>query len=206
MMYLLNSSNQITLGKGFPGILAVLLVASVSCRSDHIPRILIETDLGAVTLEIYPEKAPVTANNFLQLVEQGVYSNAMFYRVVRPDNQPANPVKIEVIQGGLLEDSLIDRFNTIPHEITSETGIRHEDGVISMARNGPGTASTEFFICIGDQPSLDYGGNRNPDGQGFAAFGRVTSGMDVVRAIQQLPDSAQMLLEPVRIRQIKIVH
>jgi peptidyl-prolyl cis-trans isomerase A (cyclophilin A) len=205
-MYLLNSSNQITLGKGFPGILAVLLVASVSCRSDHIPRILIETDLGAVTLEIYPEKAPVTANNFLQLVEQGVYSNAMFYRVVRPDNQPANPVKIEVIQGGLLEDSLIDRFNTIPHEITSETGIRHEDGVISMARNGPGTASTEFFICIGDQPSLDYGGNRNPDGQGFAAFGRVTSGMDVVRAIQQLPDTAQMLLDPVRIRQIKIVH
>ena len=135
MMYLLNSSNQITLGKGFPGILAVLLVASVSCRSDHIPRILIETDLGAVTLEIYPEKAPVTANNFLQLVEQGVYSNAMFYRVVRPDNQPANPVKIEVIQGGFMEDSLLSRLSPIPHEPTSITGIRHVDGVISMARN-----------------------------------------------------------------------
>lgn len=188
------------------GSLVVLLFASVSCNSDQKQQVVIETDIGSVHLEVYPGKAPVTSNNFLHLVEQGVYSNAMFYRVVRLDNQPVNPVKIEVIQGGLLNDSLIGRFRAIPHEITTETGIRHTNGVISMARNDPGTASTEFFICIGDQPSLDFGGDRNPDGQGFAAFGRVTRGMDVIRAIQHMPDSAQMLLEPVMIRQIKIVR
>jgi peptidyl-prolyl cis-trans isomerase A (cyclophilin A) len=185
--------------------LLVLLVASASCRRDHKKTVVLETDLGSIYVEIDPYRAPVTAGNFLHLVEQGVYTNSKFYRVVRTDNQPANPVKIEVIQGGLLEDTLIDRFRTIPHEITSETGIRHEDGVISMARNGPGTASTEFFICIGDQPSLDYGGARNPDGEGFAAFGRVTRGMEVVRAIQQMPDTAQILQQPVRIRQIRFV-
>ena len=83
------------------------------------------------------------------------------------------------------------------------TGIRHTDGVISMARNGPGSASTEFFICLGDQPSLDQGGLRNPDGYGFAAFGKVFRGMEVVRAIQQRPDSGQFLIQPVVIRQVK---
>ena len=190
--------------KGIRASLLVLLVASFSCKSDLKQSVVIDTDQGAIYIEIDPGAAPVTAGNFLRLVEEGVYTSAKFYRVVRPDNQPVNPVKIEVIQGGLLEDSLIDRFGSIPHEPTSETGIRHTDGVISMARNEPGTASTEFFICIGDQPSLDYGGDRNPDGQGFAAFGRVTGGMEVVRAIQQMPDTTQMLLEPVRIRQIRL--
>jgi peptidyl-prolyl cis-trans isomerase A (cyclophilin A) len=122
------------------------------------------------------------------------------------DNQPYNQVKIELIQGGLMEDSLLNRFRPIPHEPTSMTGIRHADGIISMARNQPGTASTEFFICIGDQPSLNFGGNRNPDGQGFAAFGKITSGMEVVRTIQKLQDSAQYLVEPVLIRQIRILR
>ena len=92
------------------------------------------------------------------------------------------------------------------YETTETTGIKHTDGVISMARLEPGTASTEIFICIGDQPSLDFGGDRNPDGQGFAAFGKVSGGMDVVRNIQSRPDSIQMLLEPVIIREIKLVE
>ena len=74
-----------------------------------------------------------------------------------------------------------------------------------MARNEPGTASTEFFICVGDQPSLDFGGDRNPDGQGFAAFGKVSRGMEVVRAIQALPDSGQYLSDPVLIKKMEIV-
>jgi peptidyl-prolyl cis-trans isomerase A (cyclophilin A) len=141
----------------------------------------------------------LTASNFLSLVDRGVYTNACFYRVVRPDNQPLNPVKIEVIQGGLFEDDLVNAHSPIAHETTGVTGILHTDGVISMARDEPGTASTEFFICIGDQPSLDFGGDRNPDGQGFAAFGKVTAGMDVVRKIQSLPDSGQYLVDRVLI-------
>jgi peptidyl-prolyl cis-trans isomerase A (cyclophilin A) len=152
------------------------------------------TGLGDITLQIETKKAPVTASNFLSLVERGVYNGAVFYRVVRPDNQPDSPVKIEVIQGGLFDDHLIRTYSPIEHETTDRTGILHTDGVISMARNEPGSASTEIFICIGDQPSLDYGGDRNPDGKGFAAFGKVTEGMDVVRSIQGLPDSSQYLV------------
>jgi peptidyl-prolyl cis-trans isomerase A (cyclophilin A) len=118
------------------------------------------------------------------------------------DNQPDNQVKIEVIQGGLFHDHVLDTIAPIIHESTLETGILHTDGVISMARNHPGSASTEFFICIGDQPSLDFGGKRNPDGQGFAAFGKVISGMDVARAIQALPERGQILEKQVRIREI----
>ncbi len=178
-----------------------MLIGPVSCdRSD--PMVLISTDLGAITLELYPELAPVTASNFLSHVENGDYANSIFYRVVRMDNQAQNKVKIEVIQGGLFHDDVLDTIPCIIHETTQETGILHTDGVISMARMEPGSASTEFFICIGDQPSLDYGGKRNPDGQGFASFGKVIKGMDVVRAIQALPDEGQYLKEQVLIRNI----
>ncbi|MGW8317350.1 MAG: peptidylprolyl isomerase [Bacteroidales bacterium] len=184
----------------------MLLAMGASCHPESRDRIIIETDLGVLEVEIETGKAPVTAAHFLNLVDQGVFSGSCFYRVVRMDNQPRNPVKIEVIQGGLLEDSLVEQFPPIAHEPTSVTGIMHTDGVISMARNEPGSASTEFFICVGDQPSLDFGGFRNPDGQGFAAFGRVIRGMEVVRTIQQQPDSGQMLLQPVRIQQIRRIR
>jgi peptidyl-prolyl cis-trans isomerase A (cyclophilin A) len=143
--------------------------------------------------------APITASNFLKLVDQGVYKQASFYRVVRMDNQPRSPVKIEVIQGGLKDDEAIDNYPTIRHETTKETGLKHLNGTISMARNQPGTASTEFFICIHHQPELDFGGKRNPDGQGFAAFGQVIEGMNVVRKIQRQPDEGQYLNQPIKI-------
>ncbi|HET53584.1 MAG TPA: peptidylprolyl isomerase, partial [Ignavibacteria bacterium] len=132
------------------------------------------------------------------------FKNAGFYRTVRKNNQPNNNFKIEVIQGGLFSDEEIKKHPGIRHETTQETGIKHLDGTISMARNEPGTASTEFFICIGNQPELDFGGKRNADGQGFAAFGKVIKGMDVVRKIQQLPDENQYLKEPVRIISMNI--
>ena len=91
----------------------------------------------------------------------------------------------------------------IEHEITEKTGIIHENGTISMARLEPGTASSEFFICINDQPELDFGGRRNPDGQGFAAFGKVTSGMNVVKKIQVMPVNGQLLEKIVKIISIK---
>jgi peptidyl-prolyl cis-trans isomerase A (cyclophilin A) len=206
----LNSSRPITLVKLIPGslilILILLLGLLVSCNAPEYREVVIETGLGSIYLEVYPEKAPVTSANFVRLVEQGAYTGSMFYRVVRPDNQPVNPVKIEVIQGGLLHDSLIHKYDPVIHEPTSQTGIRHTDGVISMARNQPGTASTEFFICIGDQPGLDEGGQRNRDGAGFAAFGSVTRGMEVVIRIQSMQDSAQYLIQPVVIRQIRLLN
>lgn len=167
--------------------------------------VLIRTGLGDIQVEIYEEEAPVTAANFLSHVENGNYTNAVFYRVVRMDNQPQSTVKIEVIQGGLFHDEVLDTITPIRHESTRESGILHTDGVISMARMGPGTASTEFFICIGDQPSLDFDGARNPDGQGFATFGKVVEGMDVVRAIQALPDEGQYLKEQVVIQDISVI-
>jgi len=174
----------------------------ISCTKNHNPRVVISTQLGDIEAELYIDKAPVTAGNFLKYVDSGKYNtNACFYRTVRMDNQPDKPIKIEVIQGGFYSDSVIEKiqFPLIRHETTMETGILHKDGVLSMARNEPGTASSEFFICIGDQPALNFGGNRNPDGQGFAAFGKVINGMEVVRKIQQSKDKDQYLENPVKI-------
>ncbi len=187
-------------------LLVVVLMGSVSCTRTEVVKVLIHTDLGEIELEVYPELAPITASNFLTLVEQGVYTNAIFYRVVRMDNQPQNRVKIEVIQGGLYDDDLVATYSTIEHENTKSTGIKHTNGVLSMARNEPGTASTEFFICIGDQPSLDFGGDRNPDKQGFAAFGQVAKGMEVVSAIQGLPENGQVLQNRVLIRGMTVIQ
>lgn len=167
--------------------------------SQKLPKVTMETMFGNILCEIDTVHAPVTALNFLKHIENGTFENAMFYRVVRPDNQPYSKAKIEVIQGGLYDDKLIEKYPPIIHETTKQTGLKHTDGALSMARNEPGTASTEFFICIGDQPSLDFGGNRNPDGQGFAVFGRVISGMEIVRKIQQQKDTSQYLVELVKI-------
>ena len=144
-------------------------------------RIMMSTGEGDISIDLYVDKAPVTAGNFLKLVDHGDLDGASFYRVVNSDNDNGAP-RITVIQGGL--DDAGEAFATIEHETTAQTGIRHTDGVISMARGAVGTASTEFFICIGDQPGLDFGATRNPDGQGFAAFGKVVSGMDVINKIK----------------------
>jgi peptidyl-prolyl cis-trans isomerase A (cyclophilin A) len=164
------------------------------------PTVAIQTGLGTIKVEIYERQAPLTAANFFRYVDEGLFEGATFYRVVRPDNQPGNAVKIEVIQGGLEFSAERRTFPPVEHETTAKTGILHRDGVVSMARDAPGTASSEFFICIGDQPELDFGGKRNPDGQGFAAFGRVIEGMDIVRKIQQRPADGQMLIKRVLIR------
>jgi peptidyl-prolyl cis-trans isomerase A (cyclophilin A) len=128
-----------------------------------LPKVKFETSFGEIVMEIDTVRAPVTANNFLGHIKKGTYKNAVFYRVVRMNNQPQNDIKIEVIQGGLFADDEIEQHLPILHETTKETGLKHLDGTLSMARMEPGTASTEFFICIGDQPELDFGGRRNPD-------------------------------------------
>jgi peptidyl-prolyl cis-trans isomerase A (cyclophilin A) len=159
----------------------------------NLPRITIYTELGNIVVELYPAQAPITVNNFLRYVSENRFADSWFYRVVRADNQPNNRIKIDVIQGGLRNDDHPQMLPPIPHETTAQTGLRHEDGTISMARNEPGTASSEFFICVGAQPELDFGGQRNPDGAGFAAFGKVVEGMDVVHKIHQSPAKEQSL-------------
>ncbi|MFN7945827.1 MAG: peptidylprolyl isomerase [Blastocatellia bacterium] len=185
-------------------LLPLLITAQGRQKSDKV-NVVIETEQGKIEVELYPAKAPVTVANFLKYVDGGFYEGGVFHRTVklRPDNQPNNNVKIEVIQAGPNPDKKDKGFGPISLERTSQTGLRHVDGAISMARSGPDTATSDFFICIGDQPELDYGGKRNPDGQGFAAFGKVTKGMEVVRKIQQSPAEAQKLTPPVRILRIK---
>jgi peptidyl-prolyl cis-trans isomerase A (cyclophilin A) len=179
--------------------LSVLGLQVLVAAALESPRALIRTDLGDIEVELYKDRAPVTVANFLKYVEERRFRGATFYRVVRADNQPNNDVKIDVVQGGLGQDDHPSRLPPIRHETTRETGIVHTDGVISMARLEPGTASSEFFICVGDQPELDFGGRRNPDGQGFAAFGIVSRGMDVVRKIHQGTAEDQSLAPPVSI-------
>ena len=181
-------------------LLIALFFIIANVYAQPLPKTVFKTSLGNIVCEIDTVHAPVTAKNFLNHLKNGTFENALFYRVVRPDNQPVSKVKIEVIQGGLYDDKLIEKQPSIIHETTQQTGLKHKNGALSMARNEPGTASTEFFICVGDQPSLDFGGTRNPDGQGFAVFGWVISGMDVVRKIQQLKDTSQYLFEPVKIK------
>ena len=184
-------------------IVFIIFISSfiINAKGDKNPLVLIKTEMGNIEVEIFQNKAPVSAENFLKHVDDGVYKDSYFYRTVTPDNQPYNDVKIEVIQGGILDKA--DAFPPIKHETTKETGILHLDGTISYARNEPGTATTEFFICIGNQPELDYGGRRNPDRQGFAAFGRVVKGMNIVHEIHKQPAEKQMLKPKIKIFNIE---
>ena len=183
----------------------LLLLAFPALYSQAGPgkeKIIIRTEMGEIHVRIDLVRAPVTSANFLRYIDAGLFDSTCFYRVVRPDNQPKDSVLIGVIQGGRYEDEETGGFPAIPHETTEATGIRHRDGVISMARWTPGTATSEFFICVGDQPDLDYGGRRNPDGQGFAAFGKVTRGMEIVRKIHSIQAPGQYLEKPVLILEI----
>ena len=155
--------------------------------------VVLETDQGDITMEIDTIQAPVTAANFLRYVDGGFYNGGEFCRSVRPDNEIRNDSPIQVIQFRINDARRGDELPPIPVERTSTTGLRHLDGTVSMARDvtptrpGPVTATSDVFITIGAQPSLDDTGNRSPDGHGFAAFGRVIAGENVVRTIHASP-------------------
>jgi peptidyl-prolyl cis-trans isomerase A (cyclophilin A) len=165
-------------------------------------RVLIQTEKGDIEVELNAAEAPITVANFLKYVDGKFYDGGRFHRTVKPDNQPDNKIKIEVIQGGINPDKTKQEFPTIKLERTRDTKLSHKDGTISMARDEPDTATSDFFICIGDQPELDFGGKRNPDGQGFAAFGRVVKSMEVVKKIQAAKTDGQTLTPPVKILRI----
>ena len=177
-------------------LLAIALAAGTA--TPPLPLVALRTALGEVVIEVDVVRAPVSGRNFLRYVDAHRYDGGAFHRTVTtsPDNQPANAVKIDVVQAGAAPGK---DFPPIPLERTRDTGLAHVDGAVSMARDGPDTATSDFFVCVGPQPELDHGGRRNPDGQGFAAFGRVVSGMDVVRRIHAAPAEGQSLRPPVPI-------
>jgi peptidyl-prolyl cis-trans isomerase A (cyclophilin A) len=177
-------------------------LAQVGAAGEKLIPIVIETELGPIEAVLDSARAPVTVTNFLRYADAGLFEGARFFRSVRLDNQPDDSVKIEVIQAELSPESSGKAFPPIPLERTSVTGLHHGDGALSMARAGPDTGASSFFITINDQPELDFGGKRNPDGQGFAVFGRVTQGMDLVRSIQARPVTGQRLDTPVRILRV----
>ncbi|WP_309891832.1 peptidylprolyl isomerase [Archangium sp.] len=182
--------------------LAVLLCLAPAAPETPKPvRVVLQTEKGEIELELDQARAPNTVRNFLAYVDAGLFGGGVFHRTVKlaPDNQPNNAVKIQVIQGGINPARESEALPPIPLERTRDTGLVHKDGTLSMARDTPDSAQGDFFICIGDQPELDFGGKRNPDGQGFAAFGRVVKGMDVVRAIQQAPAKGQGLTPAIKL-------
>jgi peptidyl-prolyl cis-trans isomerase A (cyclophilin A) len=190
-------------------ICALLLAVAVTTATEQnkAVRVRVQTELGDIVIEVDQAKAPITAANFLRYVDAGHYDGGIWHRTVKMDNQPESTIKIEVIQAGVNPERAKQGFDPITLERTNVTGILHKDGVVSMARGTPDSATSGWFICINDQPSLDFGGLRNPDGQGFGAFGRVVSGMEVVRKIQLAPSSAdrktnteaQRLTPPIKI-------
>ncbi len=184
-------------------------------NAEHVD-IVLETAFGTIVVRLDALHAPATTDNFLFYVDGGLYDGGKFHRTVRLDNQsnanlkeeaigdgidpgadrsnlPNDTIAIEVIQGGIDQARSGEQRPALALERTSDTGLRHLDGTISMARLTPDSAVSDFFICINDQQQLDFGGQRNPDGQGFAAFGQVIDGMDVVRTIQTQPSNGQSL-------------
>jgi len=162
-------------------------------------RVVMETTQGTITMDIDTVHAPITGKNFLRYVDGRFFDGGQFFRTVRADRPGGNPVPISVVQARGDSSRARDQFAPIPLERTTVTGLHHVDGTLSMARNVPNSATSQFFICIGDQPALDFGGARNADGQGFAAFGRVVSGMNVVRAIWQAAAAGEQLTPPIAI-------
>jgi len=193
-----------------PLILSVLLFAAHRVWEQPVfqqlpPKVIVlmQTEVGTIELAVDTVRAPITATNFLKYVDGKFFDGGRFFRTVTMDNQPNDSIRIEVVQGDVNPDRKKEVFPPIELERTSKTGLRHLDGVVSMARAGPNTATSSIFICINDQPQLDYGGKRNPDGQGFAAFAKVVKGMDVVRKIHNSPAEGQSLKPPVSILSVR---
>lgn len=162
-----------------------------------------DTEVGLIGILVDSVSAPVSAANFLRYVDAGLYDGGRFYRSVHSDNQPDDSVKITVIQGGMDRNRRDEGFDAVRMEGTNETGLRHLNGTVSMARAGAHTARSDFFVCIGDQPELDAGGRRHPDGLGFAAFGQVTYGMEAVRRINAMSTEDQYLTTTVQIYRVR---
>jgi peptidyl-prolyl cis-trans isomerase A (cyclophilin A) len=185
-------------------IIAAAALLLFSCSSNKNPHIIIKTNLGNVEAELYPDKAPKTVAAFLSYIDSGFYKNSSFYRVLFIEAM-ASDYNTGIIQGGIWQSNNKKAIALpgIVHEPPKLTGLSHTTGTLSLARSTPGTANSEFFICVGDQTGYDSSKNYNPDGLGFAAFGRVISGMDIVRQIHKQPANGQSFTRPVTVLNIE---
>lgn len=185
-------------------LLFCLGIVLIQCNqpSSKEPHILVTTDFGDIELELYPEKAPKTVAAFLSYIDSGYFNKAAFYRVLKTEGLSGD--NYGIIQGGRWQtDSTGPSLPGIEHESTRLTGLSHKSGTLSLARTKPGTANTEFFICIGDQTQFDHGNENGGDQEGFAAFGKVVKGMKVVRSIQDQPYNGDHFTPEIRISSIK---
>ena len=173
--------------------------------AQDVVHIAIKTVKGVITAELYATKAPLTVKNFLRYVDMKLLDGATFYRVSHAPNAPDKGL----IEGGLRGRKVL---RPVAHESTAKTGLTHKDGTLSMARLAPGTATSEFFIVVGDQPGFDADPAEGGDPAGFAAFGQVTGGMDVIKTIFEQPVSksagagvmkSEMLSPPVQITNVR---
>jgi len=182
-----------------------LSACAATANSADKPRVVLETAAGRIVLELELERAPLTVCNFLSYVTDGDYEAGSFFRTVVSETN-ASPNPIDVIQAATPRGADDSLRPPIPLERTRDTGLSHTAGAISMARDGPDTATSSFFIVTRDTPALDFGGGRNPDGQGFAVFGRLVEGLDVARRIQMSPaDAEEQLTPPVSIRTATLI-
>ena len=166
----------------------VALTAQAAPQPAPLPRAQIITRFGPITLELDHIRAPVSACNFMRYTSLGLLAGGQFFRSVEG---PIHVVQAETIHGS--DDP---GLGPIPLERTRDTGLSHVAGAVSMARNGPDTATSSFFIVTHDSPSLDFGGARNPDGQGFAVFGRVVDGLSLLHVIQAQPTIEERIQPP----------
>lgn len=189
-------------------LLALTLAAALPATALAAnPKVKMETAQGTIILELYADKAPITVANFLRYTDRGLFNGAKFYRASRPPNYTATDYGS--IQGGLQNDPK-KILPPIAHEPTTKTGLKHINGTISMGRHAPGTANADWFITLGEQSYLDAD-PKDPKNPGFAAFGQVIEGLDVVSKIIGLPVDpnagtgamkGEMLKVPVRITKV----
>jgi peptidyl-prolyl cis-trans isomerase A (cyclophilin A) len=187
-------------------IALTIFCLAFSCSSSKYknPHVLVKTTYGDIEIELFPDQAPKSVAAFLLYVDSGYYQNSSFYRALNEENQITGSGNAELLQGGVWKTNPSLRNHPgIEHESTKQTNILHKNGTVSLARQAPGSASTEFFICVGDQPGFDFSGDNNPDGQGYAAFGRVVKGMEIVKQIHNLSVNGESLISPVGISNIK---
>lgn len=149
------------------------------------PRVLIKTNHGAILVELEAKRAPITSANFLRYVDSKAYDGGSFFRANRDPDAPTNGTIVGA------PNPTTRPFPPIRHESTTLTGLRHVTGTLSLGRFGPGTATSNFFICASDEPYLDAHPGEPGDNLGYAAFGQVLDGMDVVAKILSLPTNGK---------------
>ena len=180
--------------------MTALPLLAVGCGRSN-PRVDLVTQFGTIRVEVDSARAPRTAANFLRYVDEGRYAGAAFYRV-RAEAAELMRERTAIVQGGLhLRGDSAKVLPPIALESTRETGLRHAEGTISMARFDVNSAQGELFIVIGTQPHLDYRDAQQP---GYAAFGRVVEGMELVRRISSLPARNELLARPIPFRAVRV--